>query len=445
MSSGEIGGDPRLQQLVDGVVRLAAGELDARMVPSEKGDEIDAVITGVNLLAEELDHIYSDLEQRVADRTATLRRTQAQLEQMTKTDALTGLANRTLLAERVQEVLLEGADSGKALAVLVLDLDSFKSINDTLGHGAGDAVLGEVTGRLRSAVRTGDTVARLGGDEFAVVITDATEEEVLDIAQRTLVLLQDGVYVGTETVWARASIGVCIAGPGYQAEALMRDADIAMYQAKALGRNNVQLFHPSMLDAVRERSRISAELRSAVTGGELALWYQPVVELASGRIVGLEALLRWHHPVRGIIMPDSFIPLAEETGLILDVGRWVLHEGIGQMRRWHDTDPALTDVPVHINLSATELLRVDLLEDIKDTLDGHGIDPSRLVLEITETVLMSRGTVEEQVLGVLRDMGVGLQIDDFGTGYSSISYLRTLPADTVKVDHSLIEDIGTDP
>lgn len=445
MSSGKGGGDPRLQQLVDGVVRLAAGELDARMVPSEKGDEIDAVITGVNLLAEELDHIYSDLEQRVADRTATLRRTQAQLEQITKTDSLTGLANRTLLAERVQEALLDSAENGRALAVLVLDLDSFKAINDTLGHSAGDAVLVEVAGRLRSAVRTGDTVARLGGDEFAVVITDAREEDVLDIAQRTLVLLQDGVCVGTETVWARASIGVCIAGPGYQAEALMRDADIAMYEAKALGRNNIQLFDPSMLDAVRERSRISTELRSAVTGGELALWYQPVVELASGRVVGLEALLRWHHPVRGIIMPDSFIPLAEETGLILDVGRWVLHEGIGQMRRWKDTDPALMDVPVHINLSAIELLRVDLLEDIKDTLDGHGIDPSRLVLEITETVLMSRGTVEAQVLGVLRDMGVGLQIDDFGTGYSSISYLRTLPADTVKVDHSLIQDIGTDP
>lgn len=444
MSSGKGVGDPRLQQLVDGVVRLAAGELDSRMVPSEKGDEIDAVITGVNLLAEELDYIYSDLEQRVADRTAALQRTQAQLEQITKTDSLTGLANRTLLSERLRKALLEGAHNDKSLALLMLDLDSFKAINDTLGHGAGDAVLVEVAGRLRSAVRAGDTVARLGGDEFAVVITDTTEEEVLDIAHRTLELLQAGVHVGTETVWTTASIGVCIAAPGYLTEALMRDADIAMYHAKAQGRNNIQMFHTSMLEAVRERSRITAELRTAVTTGELALWYQPVIELASRKVVGLEALIRWHHPVRGIIMPDSFIPIAEETGLILEVGRWVLHEGIAQMRRWNDTDPDLTDFPVHINLSATELLRVDLVEDVKDTLGRYGIDPSRLVLEITETVLMSRGTVEAQVLGRLRDLGVGLQIDDFGTGYSSISYLRTLPADTVKVDHSLIQDMGTD-
>ena len=445
MSSGNAAEDPRLQQLVEGIVRLAAGELDTRMKTSEHRDDIDAVITGVNLLAEELDHIYSDLERRVADRTAMLRRTQAELEQMAKTDALTGLANRTLLNERIQEAILASADSGKAPAVLVLDLDSFKAINDTMGHGAGDAVLVEVAKRLRSAVRAADTVARLGGDEFAIVITEATEEEILQIAHRASEKLQDSVRVGTETVWAMASIGVCIGTPGYPAEALMRDADIAMYQAKAQGRNNVQLFHPDMLDAVRERSRITAELRSAVAGGELALRYQPVVELASGRVIGIEALLRWHHPVRGIIMPDSFIRIAEENGLILELGRWVLHEGVAQMKRWNETAPDLTDFRLHINLSAAELLRSDLLEDIRDTLNRHQVAPRRLVLEITETVLMSRETAEEQVFSGLRDMGVGLQIDDFGTGYSSISYLRSLPADTVKVDQSLIQDIGSDP
>ena len=445
MSPGNGIGDPRLQQLVDGVVRLAAGELDARIEPSEHGDEIDAVITGVNLLAEELHHIYSDLEERVADRTAMLRRTQVELEQMAKTDALTGLANRTLLRERIQEAILASASAGKAPAVLVLDLDAFKAINDTLGHGAGDAVLVEVASRLRSAVRATDTVARLGGDEFAVLITEATDEEILQIARRTSEHLQESVRIGAETVWAMASIGVCIGTPGYPAEALMRDADIAMYQAKARGRNNVQLFHPDMLDAVRERSRITTELRNAVAGGELELRYQPVVELASGRVTGIEALLRWHHPVRGIIMPDSFIGIAEETGLILELGQWVLHEGVAQMERWNETAPDLTGFRLHINLSAAELLRSDLLEDIRDTLGRHRVDPRRLVLEITETVLMSRGTAEEQVLGRLRDLGVGLQIDDFGTGYSSISYLRALPADTVKVDHSLIRDMGSDP
>lgn len=445
MSSGKAAEDPRLQQLVETIVRLAAGELDTRMKTSERRDDIDAVITGVNLLAEELDHIYSDLELRVADRTAMLERAQAELEQMAKTDALTGLANRTLLNERIQEAILASADSGKAPAVLVLDLDSFKAINDTLGHGAGDAVLVEVAKRLRSAVRAADTVARLGGDEFAIVITEATEEEILQIAHRASAQLQDSVSVGTETVWAMASIGVCIGTPGYPAEALLRDADIAMYQAKEQGRNNVQLFHPDMLAAVRERSRITAELRSAVAGGELALRYQPVVELASGRVIGLEALLRWHHPVRGLIMPDSFIHIAEESGLILELGQWVLHEGVAQMRRWSETAPDLTDFRLHINLSAAELLRSDLLEDIRDTLNRHHVAPRRLVLEITETVLMSRGTLEEQVFSGLRDIGVGLQIDDFGTGYSSISYLRSLPADTVKVDQSLIQDMGSDP
>lgn len=445
LSSGKTAEDPRLQQLVEIIVRLAAGDLDTRMEISEHRDDIDAVITGVNLLADELDHTYSDLERRVADRTAMLRRTQAELEQMIKTDALTGLANRTLLNERIQEAIRASADSGKAPAVLVLDLDSFKAINDTLGHSAGDAVLVEVAKRLRSAVRAADTVARLGGDEFAIVITEATEEEILQIAHRASEQLQDSVRVGTETVWAMASIGVCIGAPGYPAEALLRDADIAMYQAKEQGRNNVQLFHPDMLDAVRERSRITAELRSAVADGELALRYQPVVELASGRVIGIEALLRWHHPVRGIIMPDSFIHIAEETGLILELGRWVLHEGVAQMRRWGETAPDLTDFRLHINLSAAELLRGDLLEDIRETLERHHVAPQRLVLEITETVLMSRDAAEEQVFSGLRDMGVGLQIDDFGTGYSSISYLRTLAADTVKVDQSLIQDIDSDP
>ncbi|MDB5244095.1 MAG: diguanylate phosphodiesterase [Spirosoma sp.] len=445
MSPEEDTQDPRLQQLVDGVVRLAAGELNARIEPSGRRDDIDAVITGVNLLAEELEYIHSDMEQRVADRTAMLRRTQAGLEQMAKTDALTGLANRTLLYEWIREATLATAGDGTSPAVLVLDLDSFKVINDTLGHGAGDAVLVEVARRLRSAVRASDTVARLGGDEFAVVITESADEEVLHIARRVSERLQEGVQIGTDTVWAMASIGVCIGTPGYPAEALMRDADIAMYQAKAQGRNNVQLFQPEMLDAVRERSRTTAELRRAVAGGELELQYQPVIELASGRVTALEALLRWHHPVQGTIMPDSFIQIAEETGLILELGRWVLHEAIRQMSAWHNAAPDLADFRLHVNLSAVELLRSDLLEDVRDTLTAHGVDPQRLVMEITETVLMSRGTAEEQVLGRLRDLGVGLQIDDFGTGYSSISYLRSLPADTVNVDHSLIRDICSDP
>ena len=445
MSAGNGVDDPRLQQLVDGIVRLAAGNLGSRMTPSSRGDDIDAVITGVNLLAEELEHVWSELEQRVADRTSMLQRTQAELEEMAKTDALTGLANRILLNERIQEAILASAHSGTVTAVLVLDLDSFKGINDSLGHGAGDIVLVEVARRLRSSVRATDTVARLGGDEFAVVITEASIEEILLIANRISDRLQGSVPVGTETVLAMASIGVCVGSSGYSPEALLRDADIAMYQAKAQGRNNVQLFHPDMLISVRERLRITAELRSAVATGQLALWYQPVVELGSGKTIGLEALLRWHHPQRGLLMPDSFIRIAEETGLIVNLGQWVLHEGVTQLGRWSETAPGAMDFRLHLNLSAAELLRRDLLEDVRDTLARNHVAPRRLVLEITETVLMSRGTVEEQILTGLRELGVGIQIDDFGTGYSSISYLRTLPADTVKVDRTLIEDIVSDP
>ena len=437
-------GDLRLQLLVDGVVRLAAGELDARIEPSERRDEIDAVITGVNLLAEELGHIYTDLEERVAARTAMLRRTQVELEQMTRTDALTGLANRTLLTERIRDALRACTKGPAAPAVVLLDLDSFKVINDTLGHSAGDAALVEVADRLRSAVRDTDTVARLGGDEFAILITEATEEEILQIAHRASDSLRDSVRIGSETVWAMASMGVCIGAPGYPAEALMRDADIAMYQAKARGRNNVQLFHPEMLEAVRERSRTTAELGRAVANGELELLYQPVVDMASGEVVGMEALVRWNHPDRGTILPDSFIAIAEETGLIYELGRWVLHEGIAQLSRWSRSAPDRTGFCLHINLSATELLRNDLLEDVRSTLANHDVGPHRLVLEITETVLMTRGTGEQHVLKELRELGVGLQIDDFGTGYSSISYLGSLPAETVKVDQSLIRNMGPD-
>lgn len=437
--------DPRLQELVEGIVRLAAGDLEARLVASENGDEIDAVITGINLLAEELGHIHAELEERVAARTAMLRRTQVELELMAKTDALTGLANRHLLSERIRDAIAATSDAARVPAVLVLDLDSFKAINDTLGHSAGDAVPVEVSRRLLSVVRAEDTVARLGGDEFAVLIDGATEEETLAIAQRARDALQESVKIGSETVWTTASIGVCIQRAGYSPEDLIRDADIAMYQAKSEGRNKVRRFHPDMLDAVLERSRITSELRSAAAGGELALLYQPVVELATGRIAGVEALVRWHHPVHGTIMPDLFIGIAEETGLILELGRWVLQEGIAQLGRWKAEAPDLANFGLHVNLSAAELLRSDLVDDVRETLARHGVEPRRLVLEITETVLMSRGAGEEQILHRLRDLGVGLQIDDFGTGYSSISYLRSLPADTVKVDQSLIRNLESDP
>ena len=428
--------DPRLQKLVDAILVLASGDLSARIEPSEAGDELDAVITGVNLLAEELHHMYTELEDRVEERTAMLLRTQTELEQLAVTDVLTGLPNRSILSTIATRTTL-------GTAVIMVDLDSFKEINDTLGHDTGDTVLVEVSRRLKAAVRGSDVVARLGGDEFAILIRDTTEQEAARIARRALDALQENVIMSDVSVRATASMGVSVGPPDWPQR--LREADIAMYEAKSRGRNNVQVFRPDMLAATTERARTAAELRTALQKDELELVYQPVVELESGEAVGVEALVRWNHPTRGVVMPGSFIPIAEEMGLIVDLGRSVLEQAIAQMRAWMDEAPDLAPFTVHVNLSATELRRPGLARDISACLKSHGVHPSRLVLEITETVLMTRGSEEAKVLTRLSRLGVHLQIDDFGTGYSSISYLRDLPAQTVKVDQSLISTIDSDP
>ncbi|GAB4100374.1 putative bifunctional diguanylate cyclase/phosphodiesterase [Sinomonas halotolerans] len=430
--------DPRLQALVDAILVLASGDLSARVEPSDAGDELDAVITGVNLLAEELDHVYAELEDRVEERTAMLRRTQAELEELAVTDVLTGLPNRSAL----KDTAVRTTRATHTTAVIMVDLDSFKEINDTLGHDTGDRVLVEVSRRLRSTVRGSDVVARLGGDEFAILIRDTTEQEAMQVARRALESLQDNVSVGGGSVRATASIGVSVGPPDWPQR--LRDADIAMYEAKSRGRNNVQVFRPAMLAATTERARTAAELRTALQNAELELVYQPIIALATGEAIGVEALVRWNHPTRGVVMPGAFIPIAEEMGLIVDLGRSVLEQAIAQMRAWMDEAPQLPAFTVHVNLSATELRRPGLDRDIRTCLDAHGVDPSRLVLEITETVLMTRGSEEARVLRRLRRLGIQLQIDDFGTGYSSISYLRDLPAQTVKVDQSLISTIDSD-
>ncbi|WP_077488079.1 putative bifunctional diguanylate cyclase/phosphodiesterase [Sinomonas mesophila] len=428
--------DPRLQKLVEAILTLASGDLSARVEPSEAGDELDAVITGVNLLAEELHYVYIELEERVDERTAMLLRTQAELEQLAVTDVLTGLPNRSILSNIATRAAHE-------TAVIMVDLDSFKEINDTLGHDTGDTVLVEVSRRLKSAVRGSDVVARLGGDEFAILIRDTTEQEAVQIARRALDALQENVSVGDVSVRATASMGVSVGPPDWPQR--VRDADIAMYEAKSRGRNTIQIFRPDMLDATTERAKTAAELRTALQRDELELVYQPVVDLGSGHAVGVEALVRWNHPTRGVVMPGSFIPIAEDLGLIVDLGRSVLEQAIAQMGAWVDEAPDLPAFTVHVNLSATELRRPGLDRDIGSCLKTYGVHPSRLVLEITETVLMTRGSEEARMLGRLNDLGVSLQIDDFGTGYSSISYLRDLPAQTVKVDQSLISTIDSDP
>ena len=431
-------GDPRLSQLVEGIVRLASGDLNTRFELSPERDDIDAVSMGINLLAEELELMYKQLEQRVEERTAMLREAHLTMSRMAMTDALTGLANRTALTGRIDEALKDAAAGGRTPALLLLDLDSFKQINDSFGHEAGDRVLAAVGKRLRSAVREGDTVARLGGDEFAVVMAEATLDQALATANRIVEVLSRSIQLEEMNVWPQASIGVRVAEPGQTAKQLLLEADTAMYEAKKDRRGSVKVFQKPMLFARQLHNQTATELRDAIAACEFVLYYQPVVELASGRIQGAEVLVRWNHPQRGLVMPDEFIPLAEQTGLIIDLGRWILKTAVMTFARWRETVQLENDFRLRVNLSVAELQRLDLVDYVREILRDSRMDPACLVLEITETALVTGGDVETYSLLSLKSLGIGIEIDDFGTGYSSISYLRNLPVSMVKVDRSIL-------
>ena len=435
--------DNRLQQVVDGIVRIAAGDLTTRISTSGARDDVDAVVTGINLLAEELNSVYQEFEDRVEARTRELQAAHLQMQHMALTDTLTGTANRAALMQAIEAAL--GAAPSQGPSVLMIDLDDFKDINDTFGHQTGDQVLGVVAQRIRAAARETDLVARLGGDEFAVLLTDSGLNTAMDVAARTQEALAECIRVEELDVWPRASIGVHAALPGETSEDIIVRADTAMYAAKDAGRSQTKAFEPVMLYARHFRRELAAELREGVRRNELFLDYQPVVELATGRMTGVEALIRWQHPERGRIMPDDFIPIAEETGIILDLGRWVLRAALEQVARWEAQFSLDSDFKVRVNLSAMELQRLDLVDHVRRALKETGTDAARLVIEITESAFVGGGDIETYSLKSLNALGIGIEIDDFGTGYSSISYLRRLPVHTVKVDRSLIEDISSDP
>lgn len=432
--------DGRLDELVDLIVLLSSGDLSARLEPSPARDSLDAIITGINLLAEELE---LTMEQRVAERTFVLEQARIALERIALNDALTGLANRTLLGDRIRQASVRAELGARPPCVLVLDLDEFKTINDGLGHSAGDRILVDVAHRLVSVVRATDTVARLGGDEFAILMPETLKEDALRVAERALKELHSPFTVGDRAVWAGASIGLCFGMRGQSTEHLLRDADTAMYAAKAKGRGNIQVFQPEMHLAAKERLHIASELGAAIAHGQLALHYQPIVELDTGRMVGAEALVRWMHPQRGLLLPADFIPVAEDSGHIIELGHWVVQAAVAQLRIWSLAFPTIP-FQLHVNLAPVEVRWPGMAEFIREALDQHGVDPNRLALEISETGLMTGDVAGIEALMTLKRLGVGIEIDDFGTGYSSISYLRRLPIDTVKVDQSLIRDIATD-
>jgi diguanylate cyclase (GGDEF)-like protein len=357
-------------------------------------------------------------------------------------DPLTGLANRALFHDRVALANARVA-RGDTVAALFLDLDNFKAVNDSLGHAEGDRLLEAVARRLLQATRGCDTVSRLGGDEFGVLIDGfAHEDDVLVVVERISASLRHPVALNGREVIVGASIGVSYVEPGQSVHEVLRNADVAMYRAKAAGGGSHVVFEPGMYTAVMERLELEADLRRALLCGEFRLFYQPIVDLENGRTIGLEALLRWEHPTRGLMSPLAFVPLAEETGLIVPIGRWVIAEACRQARRWQLECSTGHPPTMSVNVSGRQLLEASLVEEIGTALVDSGLDPSLLTIEITESVLMQDAEATLSTLHALKGLGVRLAIDDFGTGYSSLSYLQRFPIDVLKIDKTFIDGIA---
>jgi diguanylate cyclase (GGDEF)-like protein/PAS domain S-box-containing protein len=366
---------------------------------------------------------------------------EAQISQLAYHDALTGLLNRFSLQSQLEQALAMAQRERRALAVVFLDMDRFKTINDTMGHAVGDELLREVARRLRDNVRHSDVIARLGGDEFVVALTEVEDATAAArVAEKILQALARPYRINHHTLHSTASLGLAFyPDDGDDVETLMKSADTAMYHAKSLGRNNVQFFTAEMNQAAVKRLMLDRDLRAAVEARQFVLHYQPQLDGRDGRTVGVEALVRWRHPRDGLVLPEVFIPLAEETGLILPLGEWVLDEACRQLRAWQDA--GIRDVTMAVNLSAHQLHSSLLLANVTRALEKHGLAGKDLELEITESVAMRDPDASIGQLESLRNLGVRLAIDDFGTGYSSLSYLKLLPIHTLKLDQSFVRDI----
>ncbi|MCL8302471.1 putative bifunctional diguanylate cyclase/phosphodiesterase [Pseudomonas mosselii] len=361
----------------------------------------------------------------------------AQIHHMAHHDALTGLPNRTLFHERLKQALLRGEDSGKLTAALCLDLDNFKNINDTLGHAFGDKLLRALGKRLRRELREHDTLARLGGDEFAVVLSGLETCDAARItAQRLIEAICPPFHIEGHQFSVGVSIGVAVAPDDHhQAEQLLGYADMALYEAKRNGRNRYECFHVELDVAARQRRLVETDLRTALHLGQLQLHYQPVVDQQSATVTGYEALLRWEHPSRGMIMPMDFIPIAEETGLIHEIGARALNLACQEAASWGTTQT------VSVNLSAVQFKNANLVHTVALALADSGLPATRLELEITESVLLGSSEENVRTLRALKDLGVSISLDDFGTGYSSLGYLRSFPFDRIKIDKSFVHDM----
>ncbi len=365
-----------------------------------------------------------------------------QLRHQALHDALTDLPNRTLALDRAEQMLARARRQNVRMAALYVDIDGFKSVNDTFGHAAGDQLLRIIARRLRGVVREGDTAARLGGDEFVVLVEDTALDAGPEVvAERLLEVLREPYDLGPaigRKLTLTASVGIAM-GAHTSGDELLRDADLALYEAKANGRNGYALFEASMQTTAHDRLTLEMDLADACDQDQLFLLYQPTFDLLTEEIIGVEALIRWAHPTRGTIPPDEFIPIAERSGLIIPIGRWVLAEACRQAAVWHDEGH---DLGISVNVSARQLDSDELMDDVRDALEASGLRASYLTLEVTETTIMRDAAATAKCLHGLKTLGVRIAIDDFGTGYSSLAYLRQFPADALKIDRSFITEVA---
>jgi diguanylate cyclase (GGDEF)-like protein len=437
LGRGQRSGDTRIRTalvavalLIPAVLRVQSGH--ATPADRDAFSVLILILSGVTIL-------------RVVQALRLAERSEAKLIFQANHDHLTGLPNRRLMEQHLSQRLEERVDRA-GVALLYLDLDRFKLVNDTHGHSRGDELLVLVAERLRSHVRPSDMVARIGGDEFMIILDHALGVlQAVELANRLHVCLKEPFEVPGWCTYVSASIGVAFASggdPDATTEALVRDADTAMYQAKDAGRNGVAIFDASMHARVAERVELEHDLRDAVARNQLFVVYQPIMDLAHATPVGMEALLRWQHPTHGVISPAKFIPLAEETGLITEIGGWVLEKAVGQLAAWCRRSPRMKGLYVSVNLSGVQLRHADIVRRVADALAVHDLEASSLCLELTESVVMEDPTAAAAILAELRQLGVKIAIDDFGSEYSSLAYLKHFPVSVLKIDKSFIDNVA---
>ncbi|MHB1619641.1 MAG: EAL domain-containing protein [Sulfuricella sp.] len=422
---------------------LAGEEWRGELLNRKKNGELfweSEVITALKNEAGEITHFIA-VKEDVTERKSY----ESQLEHQANYDTLTELPNRNLSRDRLGQALSYARRHGRDLALMFIDLDHFKNINDSLGHNIGDLLLKQVSARLAGCVREGDTVARQGGDEFVVILSDvAAEEDISVVTRKILTAMAEPFDIDGHELYVSCSIGIALyPRDGEDAETLLKNADAALYRAKDLGRNNAQFFTAEMNVKAMERLMLENGLRHALERNEFVVHYQPQVDLRSGEIIGMEALVRWQHPELGLVSPARFIPVAEESGLIVPLGEWVLRTACAQNKAWQRA--GLKPISVAVNLSARQFRQPNLVEVVAGILRETELDPAHLELELTESLVMHNVEVTIATLGRLKAMGIKLSIDDFGTGYSSLSYLKRFPIDMLKIDQSFVRDITTDP